>query len=472
MSTGTREEVGPRTATPRDPVEDAGMRPETAEPGHKGHLGLIVTASMLTGLLAALILALLVFGGATEPVISGVVLVSFALGWAMLAWLSRRRTDQPQQWALVPAVFMGVLGVAHLVLRPSDGVLRAFGWVWPIPVAALALWTIIQSRRSLHNWSRRAVLYPVLALLLLAAVGGGYETVREAHDKATYAMPGRLIDVGGHKLHISCTGSGSPTVILEAGLGEPAVMMSGWIQPGVATTTRVCVYDRAGKGWSESAGKPQDGLAITADLHTLLSRAQVDPPYVLVGHSSGGVYVQVYAAQYPEEVAGMVLLDSQPPDVFTKIPDYPSFYDLFRKVSGLFPSLARLGVMRLGYSFAAKSLPPEARAEERAFWSTARQSRSLRDEFLELRAALTQAQALTSLDGKPLIVVTAAKDAQVGWLPAQDELANLSTNSLHRVIQDVAHASLTEDAGGSAISVQAILDVVAAVRAGSPLVES
>src|SRR5688572_11487102 len=295
----------------------------------------------------------------------------------MLAWLSGRRTDQPQRWAFVPAIFMGVLGLAHLVFRPSDGLLRAFGWVWPIALAGLVVWMFLQSRRSLHNWSRAGILYPVFAVSLLAAVGGGYETVREAQDKDAFAMPGQLIDVGGHKLHISCTGSGSPTVILEAGLGEPGVMMSGWIQPSVATTTQVCVYDRAGKGWSEPAETPKDGLAIATDLHMLLSRARVDGPYVLVGHSSGGVYVQVYAARYPEQVAGMVLLDSQPPDALANLPGYDSDYDALRRAAGVFPSVARLGVMRLFYSSAVTGLPPEARAEERAFWSTASHNRSL-----------------------------------------------------------------------------------------------
>jgi pimeloyl-ACP methyl ester carboxylesterase len=362
-----------------------------------------------------------------------------------------------------------VLGLAHLVFRPSDGVLRAFGWVWPIAVAGLAIWLIVQSRRSLHSWSRRAILYPVLAVLLLAAVGGSYETIRETLDKSAYAMPGQLIDVGGHKLHISCTGSGSPTVVLEAGLGEPAAMMSGWVQPGVATATKVCVYDRAGRGWSEPAETPQDGLTIATDLHTLLSRAQIDGPYVLAGHSSGGVYVQVFAAQYPEEVAGVVLLDSQPADAFTDLPSYATFYDAFRKATGLAPSLARVGVMRLMYSFAATGLPSEARAEERASWSTARHNRSMRDEVVGLKAALTQAQALTSLGDKPLIVVTAVRDAQVGWLPLQEEMARLSTNSIHRLMQDVTHTSLIEDEGDSEISVQAILDVVAAVRSGVAL---
>jgi pimeloyl-ACP methyl ester carboxylesterase len=438
-------------------------------PPRKGHIGWIVTSSLLGSLVLALLLTLLVFGGAAEPVITGVALLAFASGWALLAWLSGRRTEQPQPWAFVPAILMGVLGLGHLVFRPSDAILRGFGWVWPIALAGLTIWMIVQSRRSLHNWSRRAVLYPVLAVLLLAAVGGGYETIRETLDDAAYAMPGRLIDIGGYKLHISCTGSGSPTVILEAGLGEPAVMMSGWIQPGVATATRVCVYDRAGKGWSESAESPRDGVAIATDLHTLLRQAGIDGPYVLAGHSSGGVYAQVFAARYPDEVAGLVLLDSQPPDALTNLPGYAGEYDVLRRITALSPSLARLGVMRLLYTSAAAGLPPEARGEERAFWSTASHNRSMRDEVAGLEAALLQAQALTSLGDKPLVVVTAAEGAHAGWLPLQEKMVDLSTNSTQRLIQDATHTSLIEDQGDSAISIQAILDVVDAVRSGELL---
>lgn len=449
----------------RDPT----AAPEQVGPAPKGHLGRIVAGSMLTGLILALALTLLVFEGATEPVITGVALLAFALGWASLAWLSERRTDQPQRWAYVPAIAVAALGLAHLIIQPSDDLLRAFGWVWPIALVGLVIWMVVQSRRSLHSWSRRAVIYPVLAVLLLAAVGGGYETIREAQDEATYAMPGQLFDVGGHKLHISCTGSGSPTVVLEAGLGEPAVMMSGWLQPGVATTSKVCVYDRAGKGWSEPAESPRDGVAIATDLHTLLNRAQIDGPYVLAGHSSGGVYVQVFAARYADEVAGIVLLDSQPPDALTNLPGYAGEYKGLRRFTALFPSVARLGVMRLVYTSAAAGLPPETRAQERAFWSTASHNRSLRDEVAGLEAALTQAQALTSLGDKPLVVVTAAEDAHAGWLPLQEMMVSLSTNSTQRVIQDATHTSLIEDQGDSGVAIQAILDVVEAVRSGAAL---
>ncbi|HEX7461472.1 MAG TPA: alpha/beta fold hydrolase [Dermatophilaceae bacterium] len=444
-----------------------GVARDASQPERQGHVGLVVLGSLLVGFLLALILAGIVFGGGTEPTITGVVLLSFAAGLGLLAWLSSRRTDQPQRWALIPAAFFGVLGFAHVVFRPSDGVLRAFGWVWPIALVVLVVWMIRASRRSLRSWSRPVVLYPVFAVLLLAAVGGAFERISET--AAANAMPGQLVDVGGFKMHISCTGSGSPTVILEPGLGEPGVMMAGWIQPAVATTTKVCIYDRPGKGFSEPAPTPRDSIANAADLHTLLARAHVGGPYVLVGHSSGGPYIKVYASKYPDQVAGMVLLDAQPSDAFAKLPGFPTFYNVLRKGTGLLPSVARLGAMRLFYSTAVPGLPPQARSEERADWSRPSHYRSLRDEVLELHSALTQSHALTTLGSKPLIVVTAVKDAQKGWMPLQNEMLTLSTNSVHRVIQNATHISLTEDKTESGISSQAVLDVVDAVRSGTPL---
>ncbi len=151
-----------------------------------------------------------------------------------------------------------------------------------------------------------------------------------------------------------------------------------------------------------------------AHRHLVQRRAHVGGPYVLVGHSTGEIYMQIFAATYPGQVAGMVLLDSQPPNAFTGLPGFPGFYSNFRKATALAPSLARFGLLRLASTHSYSGLPPRARAEERAFWSAASHYRSLRDEFLELPTALTQAQALKSLRGKPLIVVTAGKNAQTG----------------------------------------------------------
>jgi pimeloyl-ACP methyl ester carboxylesterase len=399
---------------------------------------------LIAALVAAIVLVGLVFAGAEEHVITGSVMLAFGLGWALLAVLSVRLTDQPQRWAFVPATYMVVVGAGLLVLSPSADTMDLVGWVWPPVLLALVVWMVIQARDHLRSRTRLWLLYPVLAVLGLVAVGGGFGTVREALDRGLIPVSGQMVDVGGHRLYVNCTGSGSPTVVLEAGLWQTSSYW-GPIATAVAADTRVCVYDRAGRGQSEPASGPQDGVAIATDLHTLLEGVQENGPYLLVGHSSGGVYMRVFASEYPDQIAGMVLLDAQPVEARTRLPNYPSFYDGTRTVSALFPSLARLGVTRVAFA------------------------RSLRDEFAELPTALKQGAALTSLGDRPLMVVTAVAEAETGWLPLQDEMVTLSTNSVHRVLPDATHDSLITDDDDAAISSQAILDVVESIRTGKPL---
>jgi pimeloyl-ACP methyl ester carboxylesterase len=361
---------------------------------------------------------------------------------------------------------MALAGASVLAFAPTGNEL---GWVWPPALAALVVWMIFRARHDLTSRTRTWIVYPVFAALLLAAVGGGYQTFREAAHTGIPPITGRLIDVGGHRLHIHCTGSGSPTVVLEPGLGEPSPNMAGWIAPDVATTTRVCVYDRAGRGWSEAASGPQDGVQVATDLHTLLQRAGENGPYVLAGHSAGGLYVLNFAHLYPQQVAGVVLLDSMHPDQYTRIASYPGFYQMFRRVSAVLPSLSRLGLGQVLYHTAYRDLPSPARDEERAFLATPRHNRSVRDEFAEIRTAMTQAGALSSLGDRPLIVVTAQKGAETGWMAMQDELASLSTNSAHRVPAGATHAMLTENKDAAAHSSQAIRDIVDSVRTGTPV---
>ncbi|MEO8266066.1 MAG: alpha/beta hydrolase [Ilumatobacteraceae bacterium] len=432
-----------------------------ATPPDAGHIGRVVAGCLVSGLVGAIALVAGPLAGAKEHVITGSVLVVFALAWAMLAALSERRTNQPQRWAVAPAAFMTTSGVGILVFAPTGNQL---GWVWPLAVATLTIWMIVHARRALRSRTRVWLVYPVFTALLLSAFGGAYETYRESTDATAYPMPGRLIDVGGHSLHINCTGTGSPTVVLEPGLGEPSTAMA-WIADDVGATTRVCVYDRAGRGWSESASAPQDGIQTAADLHTLLERAGEPGPYVFAGHSAGGIYVLNFAHLYPQQVAGVVLLDSMHPEQYTKIASWPAFYEGFRRASAVLPSLARLGVAR-GYNQTAYSeLPELARDEQRAFWSTPRHNRSVRDEFSEIRTAMAEAQSLISLGDRPLVVVTAKKDAEGGWMAAQDELAALSTDSVHRIVPGATHSSLIANEKNAAQSSRAILDVVHAVRA-------
>ena len=425
-------------------IEAPGPADADAQPRSSTRIGRIVAASLIAAFVAAIVLVGFVFAGAEEPVITGSMMLAFGIGWALLGLLSVQLTDQPQRWAFVPAAYMMAVGAALIVLSPSADTMDLLGWVWPPVLLALVAWIMIQARRHLRSRTRLWLLHPVLAVLGLAAVGGGYATVRGAVDSGVTEVPDRLVDVGGHRLYVNCTGSGAPTVVLEAGLGETSVYWEG-IGTAVARETHVCVYDRAGRGQSEPAQGPQDGVAIAADLHSLLEGARVDGPYLLVGHSSGGVYVRIFASEYPDEVAGMVLLDAQPVEALTRLPNYPSFYRGARTISALLPSLARLGVSNVDLA------------------------RSVRDEWTELPTALQQGAALTSLGDRPLIVVTAVAGAQTGWLPLQDEMVTLSSNGVHRVLPDATHNSLITDEEDAAISSQAILDVVQSVRAGTPL---
>jgi pimeloyl-ACP methyl ester carboxylesterase len=411
---------------------------------------LAILGSLVAGAALAAALLLSLASGGSEPVVTGSVLFAFGLGWGLMTLLSTRFSAQPQTWTAVPAAVLGSIGLGLIVFEPGPAVMDLLSWVWPPAIAVLAIWMVIQVRGQLHGRGRWLIV-PVIATLLVFAVGGGLATVSAATTSSATTATGRMIDVGGHRLYIECTGSGGPAVILQAGLGASS---SSWaaIAPAVAATTTVCTYDRPGHGRSDEAGS-QDGIALATDLHTLLERAGVPGPYVLVGHSSGGPYVRVFAAQYPDEVAGMVLLDAQPADAFTALPQYPGVYSMFEIVSTLSPSLARIGLLAplLG-------LP----ADE----STAAIVRGARDEVRALRTVLQQSSALTSLGDRPLIVVTAVAEADPGWVAAQDALPRLSTASIHRVMAAATHNSLISgvDAGASS---QAILDVLAAVRAGT-----
>jgi pimeloyl-ACP methyl ester carboxylesterase len=413
---------------------------------------LAIFGSLVAGAALAAALTFSLASGGSEPVVTGSVLFAFGLGWGLMALTTSRFGTQPQAWTAVPAIVLGSIGLGLIVFQPGPAVMDLLSWVWPPALAVLAVWMVIQVRGHLRGRGRWLVV-PMIATLLVFAIGGSLATVSAAAASSPPSATGRMIDVGGHRLYIECTGSGGPAVILQAGLGASSSSWAG-IAPAVAAATTVCTYDRAGHGRSDEAG-PQDGIALATDLHTLLERAGVPGPYILVGHSSGGPYVRVFAANYPDEVAGMVLLDAQPADAFTALPNYPGFYSTFRTVATLSPSLARIGLLGplLGLS-----------ADE----STAAAARGGRDEFLALPSVLTQSSVLTSIGDRPLVVVTAAAEPDPGWVAAQENLPRLSTQSVHRVLASATHNSLISGAD-TVSSTQAILDVLASIRSGTAL---
>ncbi len=434
----------------------------------RGHIGRVTAGSLVAGLLGGLLLAFIPVVPAQEPRMTGALLCGFALGWAMLAVFSVRFTDQPQRWALVPSVFMGVGGL--LLLAFGSWTTGVLSWVWPPVLLAMVAWMVVRVRRDLHSRSGRVLLYPVLVVLALAAVGGVYQALGAAADARAYPMPGQLLAVDGHRLHLQCTGSGSPTVVVQPGGGEMSSNWA-WIAPAVARTTRVCVYDRAGRGWSEPADTAQDAEQISADLHTLLQRANVPGPYVVAGHSFGGLYTLTFAARYPDDVAGMVLVDSTAPTpgATPTAPRSASSYDVLGRASALLSGSARVGLSRLYATTEAGTLPPRSRGQVRASMATPEGVRSTIDEYIQAGASAREAASLTDLAATPLVVLTAGVGSAPDWSTKQDRLATLSTNTSHRTVEGAAHAELVANEADAANTTQAILDVVAAVRSNQPL---
>jgi pimeloyl-ACP methyl ester carboxylesterase len=173
--------------------------------------------------------------------------------------------------------------------------------------------------------TRKMASVAAVFVLLLLVLGASYQFFKGRADARRFPQEGKSVDVGGYSLNINCTGQGSPTVILEAGLGVPAISWRG-VQPGISNFTRVCSYDRAGYDWSDPGPMPRTTSQSVKELHTLLQNAGEKPPYILVGHSFGGTNVRIYNSAYPSQVAGMVLADTghedlKFPDPFQKLVD-------------------------------------------------------------------------------------------------------------------------------------------------------
>jgi pimeloyl-ACP methyl ester carboxylesterase len=452
--------------TRAEDAQPAGAVASPAPSPDRGPVKRVIVGSFGTSALLTLILTIGAAGGAREYVITAMALLGAATGWAMFAVLSARLANRPQRWALVPAAAMTLTGVAVVVFQPDDAALTAAGWAWPPLLVGLTVWMVRQSLQHLAgHW--RWMVAPVLGALLIVGVGGAYESVALAGESRASAMPGRLYDVGGYRLHLNCTGAGTPTVVLSSGLGE---MSPYWarIAPAVAATTRVCGYDRAGQGWSDSSPHAADGSQTARDLHALLVAAREQGPFVLVGHSSGGVYALTYAAEFPGQVAGMVLLDSSSPRQAELVPSFATTSAIMRRLVALLPTLARTGLVHLAPS--SSTLPEPAAGQVASFASSPRGLTNARDEQGALPTAMRQAQALTTLGDKPLIVLTSLDELTrtPGWGTAQDQLAALSSNSSHSVI-DVTHAAVLDNPASAAAAVRAIGEVVDSVRTQAPL---
>lgn len=317
----------------------------------------------------------------------------------------------------------------------------------------------------------------------LAFTGAFYEVIGSWRDARRFPQRGRLVRAGSIRMNIDCSGQGSPTVILENGSGGPSV---DWlmVQPEVAKFSRVCSYDRAGYGWSDSGPEPRSSLQIARELNQLLRAAGEKGPYVLVGHSMGGYDIRVYTGQYPNDVVGMVLVDASHEDQSLRAPESIRKWSQDDRKHPGWKKLKYFFQLHLGWArlFADRDAPafwPETFREEEAFLTLPTKHPFATIDEDQVFSTLSAAQVRSSgnLGDRPLIVLTATrqddispaiplKDAQAEqdlWVhQLQPELARLSTHG-KQVVVDSSHEMPTEH---PEVVISAIHEVWLAVHSG------
>ncbi len=297
---------------------------------------------------------------------------------------------------------------------------------------------------------------------------------------------GELVDVGGYKLHISCvgpegkTGDDLPTVVIEAGAGVSSPVYH-WIQDGVSKTTKVCVYDRAGLGWSDPSDLPRDAKTINTALHTLLDRSGIKRPFVFVGHSIAGLYMRDYVERYPGEVAGLVFLDPSHPkqNQMFGLTDSQRAEQMDSIKTKLF--LVKL-VMRLGVQEVfnplnggdMSSYPENIRKQTDYLSKQPGNIDTVLIEAEDFEKAGEQAAQNKSLGDLPVVVISATKEMHPGTLPEgvsaekflatfvglHGEIAILSTRGEHVKIDTANHMSLITNKENAEKALPYILKVV------------
>ncbi len=301
---------------------------------------------------------------------------------------------------------------------------------------------------------KRTILVAFILFFLLLAAGYFYETSQLNRIANELKPPGELVDINGRALHIRIQGEGSPTVVLEAGLGG-GVLDWTLVAPEIAKFTRVVSYDRAGLGWSEAAATPRTPRLVVEDLRTALKSKQVDGPFVLVGHSDGGLKVRMFYYMHPEDVAALVLVDSSHVDQDPRLPkELAAKFAEIEQITSVSSKLSAFGITRLlmklqggGSVFPELELLPES--AQSAWMDMAACRSQLLTVIQELNAweesCLQLKEAEIPYGDLPVSVLTAGKapfdlgeSYSNAWLELQAELAGGAFAS-HRVIEDSGH---------------------------------
>lgn len=270
--------------------------------------------------------------------------------------------------------------------------------------------------------------------------------------------PGELIDVGGFKMHIHCTGQAKngPPVIIEAGGGMPTPVYY-WLQEKLSKHLQVCTYDRAGIGWSDDSGQPKDVMHMAEQLHTLLEKSGIAGPYVFIGHSIGGLILRIYAHRHPQNVAGLVLLDPSHPGHVKLLNMGPDYFDRYISLYKKIRLVARLGFAGIfnplvgSKSALALNLPREAMRQLKTIYCNpgiySTHIEELEQFAVSVRQVIEEGNALEQV---PLIVISASDRSQYrdseqkaqAMYKLHQQLASLSKKGQHIVMQGAGHASL------------------------------
>jgi pimeloyl-ACP methyl ester carboxylesterase len=281
------------------------------------------------------------------------------------------------------------------------------------------------------RWTKRILVGLCGVIAVTALTGATYQSLATREDLATTPPPGHLVDIGGHRLHLWCTGRGAPAVILDTGLGGST---PGWgfVQPDVARFTRVCSYDRAGMGYSDSGPSPRTARRIASELAELLTRGEIGGPVVLVGASIAGFDVRVFASDYAERAAGLVLVDASHEDQVHEVPRMARFV----------PLLSTIGVLRLfGVSFGQpiESLPPSVRQFARATSFRAAGYQTAADEIIHVRQSASEVRSSRRKLTIPVVVITGARGSDENWRQLQRDQASLSERGCLMIAERSGH---------------------------------